>query len=65
MTNWLLFDQALAYPDNPSAEAWRPNILEANTRINTFGDLLNNDGSIDFDAELETLLSDLEVIYNK
>jgi multiple sugar transport system substrate-binding protein len=65
VTNWLLFDQALAYPDNPSAEAWRPNILEANTRINTFGDLLNNDGTIDFDAELDTLLADLEVIYNK
>jgi multiple sugar transport system substrate-binding protein len=65
VTNWLVFDQALAYPDNPSAEAWRPNILEANTRINTFGDLLNNDGTIDFDAELDTLLADLEVIYNK
>jgi multiple sugar transport system substrate-binding protein len=65
VTNWLVFDQALAYPDNPSAEAWRPNILEANTRINTFGDLMNNDGTIDFDAELEKLISDLEVIYNK
>lgn len=65
VTNWQVFDQALSYPDNPSAEAWRPNILEANTRINTFGDLLFNDGTIDFDAELDTLLADLEVIYNK
>ena len=63
--NWDLFDQALSYPDNPSAEAWRPNIFEAVNRINTFGDLLNNDGTIDFDAQFETLKSDLEVIYNK
>ena len=65
VTNWLVFDQALGYPDNPSAEAWRPNILEANTRINTFGDLMANDGTIDFDAELAKLKTDLEVIYNK
>jgi multiple sugar transport system substrate-binding protein len=65
VTNWQVFDQGLAYPDNPSAEAWRPNILEANIRINTFGDLLNNDGTIDFDAELAKLKADLEVIYNK
>jgi len=65
VTNWQVFDQALSYPDNPSAEAWRPNILEANNRINTFGDLMANDGTIDFDAELDTLLADLEVIYNK
>ena len=65
VTNWQLFIDGLGYPDNPSAEAWRPNILETNTRINTFGDLLANDGSIDFEAEFDTLVEDLNVILNK
>jgi multiple sugar transport system substrate-binding protein len=65
VTNWQLFIDGLSYPDNPSAEAWRPNILETNSRIDTFWNLLQNDGSVDFDAELETLKADLEVIYNK
>jgi multiple sugar transport system substrate-binding protein len=55
----------LDYPDVPSAEAWMPNINEAWNRIDTFGNLIQNDGSIDFDAELETLEADLEVIFNK
>jgi multiple sugar transport system substrate-binding protein len=65
VTNWNLFEQALSYPDNPSAEAWRPNILEANTRINTLGNLMDNDGTLDLDAEIATLLADLEEIYNR
>jgi multiple sugar transport system substrate-binding protein len=63
--NWDLFLQALDYPDVPSAEAWMPNINEAWNRIETFGNLIQNDGSIDFDAELATLEADLEVIFNK
>ena len=63
--NWDVFLQGLDYPDVPSAEAWMPNINEAWNRIETFGNLIQNDGSIDFDAELETLEADLEVIFNK
>jgi multiple sugar transport system substrate-binding protein len=65
VTNWAMIDQALSYPDSPSAEAWAPNILETNNRIGAFADLLQNDGSIDIDAEIATLEADLEVIFNK
>jgi|SaaInl7_200m_RNA_FD_contig_51_826657_length_1748_multi_13_in_0_out_0_1 multiple sugar transport system substrate-binding protein len=63
--NWDVFLQGLDYPDSPSSEAWMPNILEANNRVATFADLMGNDGTIDFDAELEQLRSDLDVIFNK
>jgi multiple sugar transport system substrate-binding protein len=65
VTNWALFEQTLGFPDNPSAEAWRPNSVEAVNRMDTFKNLWENDGTIDFDAEYQTLLEDLETIYNK
>jgi multiple sugar transport system substrate-binding protein len=65
VTNWEVFDQALAYPDSPSAEAWMPNGIEANARMEEFKSLWENDSTIDFDAEYETLIADLEVIFNK
>ena len=50
--NWGVFLQGLDYPDNPSAEAWIPNMSEAWDRIETFANLYRNDGTIDFDAEV-------------
>jgi len=63
--NWDVFIQGLDYPDNPSAEAWMPNINESWNRFETFANLYRNDGTIDFDAELDLLISDLVVIFNK
>jgi multiple sugar transport system substrate-binding protein len=63
--NWDVFLQGLDYPDNPSAEAWMPNMVDAWNRFEIFANLYRNDGEIDIDAELDTLISDLEVIYNK
>ena len=65
VTNWQVFDQALAYPDNPSAEAWRPNSVETVSRMDAFKSLWENDSTIDFDAEFDKLVEELEVIYNK
>jgi multiple sugar transport system substrate-binding protein len=65
VTNWDLFKTTLAYPDIPSAEAWMPNWNEAWDRIGTFGSLIQNDGEMDFDAELATLEADLTEILNK
>lgn len=65
VTNWQLFDQALAYPDSPSAEAWKPNGVEANSRMDTFWNLIQNDGTVDFDAEWAQMETDLEAIFNK
>ena len=65
VTNWEVFLQGLDYPDSPSAEAWYPNILETNNRLGTFWNLIQNDGTVDFDAELATLEADLLEIYNR
>jgi len=54
-----------AYPDSPSAEGYMPNYNEAWSRIQTFGDLMGNDGTLDLAAEIAKLEADLAVIFNK
>ena len=63
--SWDVFVQGLAYPDTPSAEQYIPNSIEAYARLSTFFDLMNNTPDLDLDAEIESLESDLEAIYNK
>ena len=64
---WEVFKAGLAYPDNPSAEQWQPNWNEAWARQQTFFDLLQNTppDQLDFDAEWQTLIDDLNAIYAK
>lgn len=61
--NWQVAIDALAYPDNPSHESNMPNFVEANDRINAFTTLYQGTEGLDIDAELETLRSDLEAIF--
>jgi multiple sugar transport system substrate-binding protein len=63
--SWNVFIQGLAYPDTPSAEQYQPNSIKANARFTTFGDLMNNTEGLDFDAEFQKLVDDLNVIYNE
>ncbi len=65
--SWDVFIQGLAYPDTPSSEQYHPNSIEANARLATFLDLLNNTppDQLDFDAEYEQLIDDINTIYNK
>jgi multiple sugar transport system substrate-binding protein len=65
--SWDVFIQGLAYPDTPSAEQYQPNWTEAFARQQTFQDLMNNTppDQMDFDAEFQKLVDDLNVIYNK
>lgn len=63
--SWDVFVQGLAYPDTPSAEQYLPNWNEAFARIQTFGDLLQNEPDLDFDAEFQQLQDDLTAIYNR
>jgi multiple sugar transport system substrate-binding protein len=63
--SWDVFVQGLSYPDIPSAEQYLPESIEANARIATFLDLLNNTEGLDFDAEFQKLQDDLTAIYNK
>ena len=63
--SWNVFVQGLAYPDTPSAEQYQPNSIKANARFTTFGDLMNNTEGLDFDAEFQKLVDDLNVLYNE
>jgi multiple sugar transport system substrate-binding protein len=64
---WDVFKAGLAYPDNPSAEQWQPNWNEAWARQQTFFDLLQNTppDQLDFEAEWQKLVDDLNAIYAK
>jgi multiple sugar transport system substrate-binding protein len=64
---WAAFQAGLAYPDAPSAEQWQPNWNEAWAREQTFFDLLLNTppDQLDFDAEWQKMIDDVNVIYNK
>lgn len=64
---WEVFKAGLSFPDAPSAEQWMPNWNEAFARGNTLWDLLQNTapGQIDFDAEWQKFVDDLNVIFNK
>jgi multiple sugar transport system substrate-binding protein len=63
--SWNVFIQGLAYPDTPSSEQYQPNSIKATARFATFFDLMNNTEGLDFDAEFQKLVDDLNVIYNE
>jgi multiple sugar transport system substrate-binding protein len=63
--SWDVFTQGLAYPDTPSSEQYQPNSIKANSRYATFLDLMNNTPDLDFEAEFQKLVDDLNIIYNE
>jgi multiple sugar transport system substrate-binding protein len=63
--SWDVFVQGLAYPDTPSSEQYLPNSIKANARFATFMDLITNTPDLDFDAEFQKLVDDLNSIYNE
>ena len=63
--SWNVFVQGLAYPDTPSAEQYQPNSIKANDRWRTYKSLLDNTPDLDFDAEFQKLVDDLNSIYNE
>lgn len=64
---WDIFSAGLAFPDAPSAEQFQPNWNEAWARQQTFFDLILNTppNQLDFDAEWDKMISDLNTIYNR
>ncbi len=63
--NWDAIKAGLAYPDTPSAEAYRPNFTEVFDRYRTFGSALRTTPDMDVDAEIELLEADLTTIMQK
>jgi multiple sugar transport system substrate-binding protein len=60
-----VFIEALNYPDNPNHESGMPNFLKASDRYGTFGSLYQSDPNLDLDAEIDTLISDLQTIFDE
>ena len=65
VTNWDAVVQGLAHPDVPSAEAYMPNYNEAADRIIKLQTLIENEQTVDIDAEAATLQTDLQAIFDK
>jgi multiple sugar transport system substrate-binding protein len=62
--NWQVVVDSMAYADNPNHESWMPSFQETTDRYNEFWNLLANTPDADFDAELATLIADLQAIFD-
>jgi multiple sugar transport system substrate-binding protein len=65
VTNWQVVGQSLEYTDVPSHEEWLPNNNKTNDRIDALWSLLSSTPDLDVDAEIDTLVSDLQAIYDE
>jgi multiple sugar transport system substrate-binding protein len=63
--NWQVFFDGVQYADNPSFEAYMPNLQEANDRAAKFYSLMMTTDNLDMDKEINTMKSDLQVIFDK
>jgi multiple sugar transport system substrate-binding protein len=62
--NWQVAVDSMAYADNPNHESWMPSFQETTDRYNEFWNFLANTPDADFDTELETLIADLQAIFD-
>lgn len=63
--NWDVVRASLAYADVPSHEEPLPNNNKANDRLDSFLSLLRSEPSVDVQAEIDTLLIDLQAIFDE
>jgi multiple sugar transport system substrate-binding protein len=63
--DWQVIVDSLSHPDIPSHEANMPNFQEADDRVAAFWTLMGSEGTLDMDAEMDTLVTDLQVIFDK
>ncbi len=63
--DWQVFIDGLAYPDIPNHECNLPNYSKAFDRLEAFQSLYQSEPDLDLDAELDTLVSDLQAIYEE
>jgi len=63
--DWQVAIDGLAFPDVPNHESNMPNYAKAYDRIGAFQSLYEADPTLDIDAELDTLVADLQVIFDE
>jgi multiple sugar transport system substrate-binding protein len=62
--NWDTILAGLEHVDVPNHESWMPNFSQADERVKAFQTLVENDGGLDVDAEINTLVADLQAIFD-
>jgi multiple sugar transport system substrate-binding protein len=62
--NWQVVSDSAGYADSPGHEQWLPSFQETVARYGEFYTLLIDNADVDIDAEIETLIADLQVIYD-
>jgi len=63
--NWQVAVDSLAYADSPNHEYNMPNYLKAKDRIGVFQTLMGGTDGLDINAEMATLVADLQVILDE
>lgn len=63
--NWQVAVDSLAYADSPNHEYSMPNYLKAKDRIGSFQTLMGGTPGLDIQAEMDTLVSDLQAIFDE
>ncbi len=62
--DWAPVTEGLSHPDNPNHETGLPSSLESIDRYTIFWQELENNPDMDIDAQIESLLKDLQGIYD-
>lgn len=62
--DWSIVNKMLQYPDIPSHEIAVPNNNQARDRMLAFVSLIKTEGGLDLQAEVQTLVSDLQAIFD-
>ncbi len=63
--NWDVVMEGFDHPDIPSHESYLPNDAQANDRLNSLRSLLDSKAGLDVDAEIDRMLFDLQLIFDK
>ncbi|HEX2619498.1 MAG TPA: extracellular solute-binding protein, partial [Phototrophicaceae bacterium] len=62
--NWDVAVQSLAYPDNPNHEEGMPGFLESTASYTDYAQIVDNNADADVNAELDTLQTNLQAIFD-
>jgi len=63
--NWDVVMEGFKHPDIPSHESYLPNDAQANDRLNSFRSLLDSEPNLDVDSEIDRLIFDLQLLFDK
>jgi multiple sugar transport system substrate-binding protein len=63
--NWQVAVDSLNFPDIPSHEGNMPNFQKADERIGAFQSLIESTPDLDIEAEMDTLIADLQAIFDE